>query len=120
MAQLAFVGLGLMGMPMAIRLLDAGHDLAVWNRTTAKTAAPAKRGASVASTPARGRGSRGRDHHGGQPAGAGAGRYVIFASMSGGFWHSEDLVSWAFHATADAIRNEVESTRMPRRLTDSS
>ncbi|MDX6309467.1 MAG: hypothetical protein QOI06_2513, partial [Nocardioidaceae bacterium] len=27
MARLAFVGLGLMGTPVAIRLLGAGHDL---------------------------------------------------------------------------------------------
>jgi 3-hydroxyisobutyrate dehydrogenase-like beta-hydroxyacid dehydrogenase len=52
MAKLAFVGLGLMGTPMATRLLEAGHDLTVWNRTTEKTRPLAERGASVASTPA--------------------------------------------------------------------
>jgi 3-hydroxyisobutyrate dehydrogenase-like beta-hydroxyacid dehydrogenase len=52
MAKLAFLGLGLMGTPMATRLLDAGHDLTVWNRTTEKTKPLAERGASVASTPA--------------------------------------------------------------------
>ena len=52
MAKLAFVGLGLMGTPMATRLLEAGHDLTVWNRTTNKTRPLADRGASVASTPA--------------------------------------------------------------------
>jgi len=25
-------------------------------------------------------------------------RYYLFASMSGGYWHSDDLVSWQFHA----------------------
>lgn len=25
------------------------------------------------------------------------GRYYLFASMNGGFWHSEDLFSWQFH-----------------------
>jgi 3-hydroxyisobutyrate dehydrogenase-like beta-hydroxyacid dehydrogenase len=52
MAKLAFVGLGLMGTPMATRLLEAGHDLTVWNRTTEKTSPLAERGASVAATPA--------------------------------------------------------------------
>ncbi|MDQ1658102.1 MAG: 3-hydroxyisobutyrate dehydrogenase, partial [Cryptosporangiaceae bacterium] len=35
MAKLAFLGLGQMGTPMATRLLNAGHDLTVWNRTSA-------------------------------------------------------------------------------------
>lgn len=52
MAKLAFVGLGLMGTPMATRLLQAGHDLTVWNRTTEKTQPLADQGASVAATPA--------------------------------------------------------------------
>jgi 3-hydroxyisobutyrate dehydrogenase-like beta-hydroxyacid dehydrogenase len=37
MAKIAFLGLGLMGSPMAARLLHAGHDLTVWNRTPEKT-----------------------------------------------------------------------------------
>jgi 3-hydroxyisobutyrate dehydrogenase-like beta-hydroxyacid dehydrogenase len=52
MAKLTFVGLGLMGTPMATRLLEAGNDLTVWNRTSEKTRPVADRGASVASTPA--------------------------------------------------------------------
>jgi 3-hydroxyisobutyrate dehydrogenase-like beta-hydroxyacid dehydrogenase len=36
MAKLGFIGLGQMGAPMARRLLDAGHDLVVWNRTPAR------------------------------------------------------------------------------------
>jgi 3-hydroxyisobutyrate dehydrogenase-like beta-hydroxyacid dehydrogenase len=52
MAKLAFVGLGLMGRPMATRLLEAGHDLTVWNRTSEKTRPLVDHGASVASTPA--------------------------------------------------------------------
>ncbi|MGC4806565.1 NAD(P)-dependent oxidoreductase [Micromonospora sp. DT233] len=31
--RIAFLGLGRMGLPMAIRLARAGHDIAVWNRT---------------------------------------------------------------------------------------
>jgi 3-hydroxyisobutyrate dehydrogenase-like beta-hydroxyacid dehydrogenase len=51
MAKLAFIGLGLMGTPMATRLLAAGHELTVWNRTAEKTEPLAKHGAAVASTP---------------------------------------------------------------------
>jgi 3-hydroxyisobutyrate dehydrogenase len=52
MAKLAFLGLGQMGTPMATRLLDAGHDVTVWNRTSAKTGPLVDRGASAATTPA--------------------------------------------------------------------
>jgi 3-hydroxyisobutyrate dehydrogenase len=53
MAKLSLVGLGLMGTPTATRLVEAGHDVTVWNRTPEKTMPLADRGASVASTPAR-------------------------------------------------------------------
>ena len=36
--QLGWIGLGHMGVPMAKRLLDGGHDLIVYNRTYEKTA----------------------------------------------------------------------------------
>lgn len=34
--RVAFLGLGRMGLPMAGRLVDAGHDLRVWNRTPSR------------------------------------------------------------------------------------
>jgi 3-hydroxyisobutyrate dehydrogenase-like beta-hydroxyacid dehydrogenase len=52
MAKIGFLGLGEMGTPMAGRLLQAGHDVVVWNRSTQRTAALAKDGAAVASSPA--------------------------------------------------------------------
>lgn len=52
MTKLAFLGLGQMGTPMATRLLGAGHDLTVWNRTSVKTKPLVDRGASAAATPA--------------------------------------------------------------------
>jgi 3-hydroxyisobutyrate dehydrogenase-like beta-hydroxyacid dehydrogenase len=52
MSKIAFLGLGQMGAPMAARLLEAGHDLTVWNRTRERAAPIAERGALVASTPA--------------------------------------------------------------------
>ena len=35
---IAFLGIGLMGKPMATRLLQAGYPLVAWNRTRAKAA----------------------------------------------------------------------------------
>ena len=52
MARIAFLGLGQMGAPMAGRLLDAGHEVTVWNRTAARAEPLKARGATVASTPA--------------------------------------------------------------------
>ena len=36
MAKCAFLGLGVMGYPMAGHLAEAGHEVSVWNRTEAK------------------------------------------------------------------------------------
>jgi 3-hydroxyisobutyrate dehydrogenase-like beta-hydroxyacid dehydrogenase len=52
MTNIAFCGLGMMGAPMASRLLDGGHDLAVWNRTHDKTEPLVARGARSSATPA--------------------------------------------------------------------
>ncbi len=38
MANIAFLGLGVMGYPMAGHLLAAGHDVSVWNRTQSTAA----------------------------------------------------------------------------------
>jgi 3-hydroxyisobutyrate dehydrogenase-like beta-hydroxyacid dehydrogenase len=54
MAKIAFLGLGEMGgTPMASRLLRAGHDVVVWNRSPERTVALAQQGAVVASSPAK-------------------------------------------------------------------
>jgi|tagenome__1003787_1003787.scaffolds.fasta_scaffold20916346_2 3-hydroxyisobutyrate dehydrogenase-like beta-hydroxyacid dehydrogenase len=45
---LGWLGTGRMGTAMAGRLLQAGHPVAVWNRTPAKTGPLAERGATVA------------------------------------------------------------------------
>lgn len=45
--RLGYIGLGLMGAPMAARLLDAGYPLSVWGRTAAKVAPLAARGAEA-------------------------------------------------------------------------
>jgi 3-hydroxyisobutyrate dehydrogenase len=48
----AFVGLGLMGRPMALHLIKAGHTVRVYNRTTSKTESLAQAGATACATPA--------------------------------------------------------------------
>ena len=52
MAEIAFLGLGQMGAPMAGRLLAAGNPLTVWNRTASKADGLRAGGARVAPTPA--------------------------------------------------------------------
>lgn len=49
--HIAFLGIGLMGKPMATRLLQAGFAVTVWNRTSAKAAALEACGATVAAAP---------------------------------------------------------------------
>ena len=52
MAKVAFLGLGVMGYPMAGHLVKAGHQVTVYNRTTAKAEAWVKQfGGSMALTP---------------------------------------------------------------------
>ena len=46
-----FIGLGLMGGPMAKNILNSGFPLTVYNRTRARTAALAEAGARVADSP---------------------------------------------------------------------
>ena len=53
MAQVAFLGLGVMGYPMAGHLQKAGHSVTVYNRTAAKADRWAKEyGGTAAATPA--------------------------------------------------------------------
>src|SRR5437764_1018648 len=46
--RVAFLGLGIMGRPMAAKLVKAGHEVTVWNRTPGKTV----EGARLAASPA--------------------------------------------------------------------
>ncbi|MBB5514812.1 3-hydroxyisobutyrate dehydrogenase [Rubricella aquisinus] len=53
MAKVAFIGLGVMGYPMAGHLKAAGHDVTVYNRTFAKAEAwAAEHGGQAVKTPA--------------------------------------------------------------------
>jgi 3-hydroxyisobutyrate dehydrogenase len=50
--RIGFIGLGLMGQPMALNLARSGADLVVWNRTPDKAAALQALGATVAESAA--------------------------------------------------------------------
>ena len=50
--QVAFIGMGTMGAPMAMNILKAGHDVTVYNRTRAKEEPVAAQGAKRAASPA--------------------------------------------------------------------
>ncbi|MPZ24371.1 MAG: NAD-binding protein [Dehalococcoidia bacterium] len=50
--KLGFCGLGQMGSPMAERLVDAGHELKVWNRTRSKAAPLVEKGGIQVDLPA--------------------------------------------------------------------
>ena len=53
MAKMAFLGLGVMGRPMAGHLVSAGHEVVVYNRTAARAEAFAStQGTKLASSPA--------------------------------------------------------------------
>jgi len=49
--RIAFLGIGLMGLPMARNLLKAGYPVTVWNRTRAKAQLLAAEGATLAEQP---------------------------------------------------------------------
>lgn len=49
---LGYIGIGLMGTPMAGRLLEAGFSLTVWNRTASKAQPLVDKGAALGENPA--------------------------------------------------------------------
>lgn len=52
MSKVAYLGIGFIGLPMAVRLAKAGHELWVWNRSREKCAPALAAGARLASDPA--------------------------------------------------------------------
>ena len=49
--KLGWIGVGRMGTPMAERLLKAGHDVSIWNRTRAKAEPLAEKGGKIVDKP---------------------------------------------------------------------
>jgi 3-hydroxyisobutyrate dehydrogenase len=49
--KLGYLGLGMMGLPMSRRLIKAGREVTVWNRSTAKMAGLVEAGARSAASP---------------------------------------------------------------------
>ena len=50
MARIAFIGLGIMGSPMAVHFHNAGHQVVGYNRTPAKTKALVEAGGTAAAS----------------------------------------------------------------------
>jgi 3-hydroxyisobutyrate dehydrogenase len=50
--KLGYIGIGLMGKPMVLRLLAAGHEVTVWNRSKDKLKPVLEKGATAADSPA--------------------------------------------------------------------
>jgi 3-hydroxyisobutyrate dehydrogenase len=46
-AKVGWIGMGRMGYPMAERLLKAGYDVSIWNRTKSKAEPLAKSGGRI-------------------------------------------------------------------------
>ena len=61
--RIGFLGLGNMGRPMALRLLAAGYELSVWNRSEERTKPLVREGAIAAATPAEAELGSGRCNH---------------------------------------------------------
>ena len=66
MGKVGFLGIGTMGSRMSVRLLNAGHELTIWNRTVEKTLPVRQKGAGVAATPAE----------------AASGKDIVFANLT--------------------------------------
>ncbi len=48
---IGWIGMGRMGFPMAERLVEAGYDVRIWNRTRAKAEPLAAKGATLVDSP---------------------------------------------------------------------
>jgi 3-hydroxyisobutyrate dehydrogenase len=49
--RIGWIGMGRMGFPMAERLIDAGYEVSIWNRTKSKAEPLAKKGGKVVDKP---------------------------------------------------------------------
>jgi len=58
--KLGYLGLGMMGFPMTQRLVAAGHDVTVWNRSSGKAAALIEAGAKLLGSGGSGSGLHGQ------------------------------------------------------------
>jgi len=94
MTSVGWIGAGRMGSALATRLLEAGHDVAVYNRTKAKAEPLAERGATVV-----------------DEVGELAGRPVVFTSVSD---------SDAFADVAGALLKALHGQQAPEVLVDTS
>lgn len=106
MVKIGFLGLGKMGTPMVKRLLGAGHEVVIWNRTRASADALAPDGAVVAETPAE----------------AVQGRDVVFSSLKDDAAHEDLFFGSGLIESFATCRLHVSlstlSVALSKRLTD--
>ena len=106
MAKVAFLGLGVMGGPMAGHLAAKGHDVTVYNRTTAKAEAwVARHGGAFAET----------------PSAAAEGREIVFACVGNdddlrGVVQGEDGAFAGMQAGAIFVDHTTASAEIARAL----
>jgi 3-hydroxyisobutyrate dehydrogenase-like beta-hydroxyacid dehydrogenase len=105
--RIGFIGLGRMGVGMAGRLLDAGHTLAVYNRTAQRGEKLRERGAVLAETPEAA--ARGAEVVFTMLADDAAVEHVVFAADG----ILAAMTNKAVHVSASTI-----SVALARRLTD--
>lgn len=112
MAEIAFLGLGRMGSGMACRLAEAGHKVAVWNRTKDRAAEALAAGAVWADDPASA--ARGKDAVFAMLADDGAARFVWDAAlpaMARGSFAIECSTVSAPHVAASAAEAAARGIR---------
>ncbi|WP_394781679.1 NAD(P)-dependent oxidoreductase [Undibacterium sp.] len=103
--RIAFLGIGLMGKPMASRLLQAGHELIVWNRSISKAAELVPLGALLADSPAD------AVRHQGRPAD------VIITMLEAGNIVAEVMEAAMPAIAAGSIFIDMSSTKQSEALT---
>ena len=94
-AVIAFLGIGLMGRPMAARLAGAGHTLRLWNRTASK--AQALQGGAVQAFP--------------ELAEAVAGAAIVISMLEDGAIVSEVIAAAQASLQQGALWIDMSSTR---------
>ena len=113
----AFLGLGVMGHPMAGHLARAGHRVTVYNRTAAKAAAWTREyGGSAAATPREAAAARAAAHGARHQPGGGflhqAGRRASGVAIDRPCWRIRRIARHARQLQRQAVRHAV----VPRRV----
>ncbi len=87
--RIGWIGMGRMGYPMAERLLKAGYDVSIWNRTRSKAEPLAKIGGKIVSKLS----ERRAEMMDMRPSGVGRTRLVFHAPTRGLIGYQGELLS---------------------------